>query len=280
MRRVFWAVTLTLALGGVVFSVDFGVVLNTAGEYMADTDGRGFTLGERIAPWFSAAPGGKTNFYFSGKVTLEYGVREAWTWPPVVELERTELNFRPVQRLYFSLGRQSFRDTGGMIVSGLFDGVSGTWGIGSARFSLGGFYTGLLYKKTAEILMTAGDLERYYQPLDYGDMTSYFSSRRVVASVGGEFPDLTSRLSLAASVLAQFDLNRYEGDSALHSQYVETRLSLEATDSLRFTVSGIGGLTETDGGTAAAFAAALQTDLAGKPRKQGAAIDIGAYEKE
>jgi hypothetical protein len=261
MRRAFLAVTLMLALAGAVFSVDFGLILNTAGEYTPDTDGQGFTFSEGIGPWFSMALGGKTNLYFSGKVTLEYGVQEAWIWPLLVELERTELNFRPVQTVYFSLGRQWFGDTGGMIVSGFFDGFSGAFGLGIARFSLGAFYTGFLYKKTAEIQMTTGDLERYYAPLDYGDLASYFSSRRVLASIVGDFPDLTSRFSFSVSALAQFDLNSYEGESALHSQYLETRFYIEAIDFLRFTITGIGGLTEIEGTNPAAnFAAALQAD--------------------
>jgi hypothetical protein len=39
MRQVFFAVNLTLSLAGAVFSADFGLVLNTPGEYAPDTDG-------------------------------------------------------------------------------------------------------------------------------------------------------------------------------------------------------------------------------------------------
>jgi hypothetical protein len=262
MRRVFLAGILTLVLTGAVFSVDFGVVLNTAGEYAPDTDGQSFAFKGGAGPWFASALGGKTNLYLSGKVTFEYGYdEEAWTWPPLVELERTELNFRPVQTMYFALGRQWFEDAGGMIVSGLFDGFSGTFGLGMARFSLGAFYTGFLYKKAAEILMTEGDLEYYYRSFDYGDLTSYFASRRIFSFVTGDFPDLISRLSLVVSALAQFDLNNYEDVSALNSQYLETHFNIEATDSLRFTITGVGELTEIQGANLTAnFAAALQTD--------------------
>jgi hypothetical protein len=245
MRRVFLVVTAILVLTGAVFPVDFGLVLSTAGEYAPDTDGQGFAFSGGVTPWFASALGGKTNLYLSGKVTFEYGYdEEAWVWPPLVELERTELNFRPFQTVYLVLGRQQFRDSGGMIASGLFDGFSGTFGLGMARLSVGVFYTGLIYKKTAEILMTAGDLEYYYRPFDYGDPGSYFASRRVFSFVTGEFPDLTSRLSLDVSALVQFDLNKYEDVSALNSQYLEARFGIEAVDALRFFITGVGGLAE------------------------------------
>jgi hypothetical protein len=260
MRRVFFAVTLTLILTGAAFSGDFGLVLNMAAEYASDAAGQGFVFSESIAPWYSKALGGKTNLYLSGKLTFEQGHNKD-AWPPVFELERTELNFRPSPAVYLTLGRQDFKDIGKMIASGFFDGFHGNFGFGRARFSLGAFYTGLLYKKTAEILMTMGDLEYYSRPLDYGDPASYFASRRLVAAAAGEFPDLTSRTSLAVSLLAQFDLNSYTGYSALHGQYLETRFSLEAADSLRFFVTGVGGLAETEGADPAFnFAAALETN--------------------
>jgi hypothetical protein len=262
VRRVFFAVALTTALAGAAFSVDFGLVLNTLGEYTPDTDRQGFAFRVGVTPWFASALGGKANLYLSGKVTFEYGYdEEAWVWPSLVELERTELNFHPVQAVYLALGRQQFADIGKMIASGFFDGIYGNFGLGGARLSLGAFYTGFLYKETAEILMTAGDLEYYYRPFDYADLTSYFASRRVFASVTGEFPDLTSRTSLEVSALGQFDLNGYEKDPPLNSQYLEVRFGVEAVNTLRFFVTGIGGATETEWTDPKFdFAAALEVD--------------------
>jgi hypothetical protein len=245
-----------------IFAIDFGLVLNTAGEYAPNSGEEGSNFSGSVTPWVSSVLGGKVNFYLSGKVTFEYEYDgEGWTWPPLVELERTELSFRPVQTVYLVLGRQWFKDNRGMIASGLFDGLLGSFGFGRMRLTGGVFYTGFLYKETAEILMTQGDLEYYQMPLDYGNPTSYFASRRVFAAVAGEFPDLTSRTSLVLSALAQFDLNSYEGVPALHSQYLETSLGLEAADTLRFTLTGIGALAEAAGaGTKINIAAALEAD--------------------
>jgi hypothetical protein len=130
-----------------------------------------------------------------------------------------------------------------MIVSGLFDGISGSAGFGKARLSLGALYTGFLYKETAEILMTTEDRERYLKPLDYGDLETWFASRRAIIPLDLEFSDLSSRLSLAFTLLAQFDLN---GAPALHTQYIEGRFGVEPADDLRFAITGIGGLAESE----------------------------------
>jgi hypothetical protein len=236
-------------------AADFGMVLAPAVEYVSDAE-EGFGFSASATPWLSAAIGEKAGLYVSAKVTFDYPYSEqAWKTPPLFELERTELNFRPVPAVYLVLGRQRYRDSGGMIASGLFDGVHGSFGLGRVRLTGGFFYTGLLYKETAEILMTTEDRNRYSKPLDYGDLDSYFASRRALAVLGLEFPDLTSRLSLAFDLLAQFDLN---GGTGLHTQYLEARLGFDAADPLRFTVTGIGALAESGGADPLAhFAAAL-----------------------
>jgi hypothetical protein len=269
MKRAFFAVTLSLAFAGAAFSIDFGIIFNAAGESAPDTERQVFAFTQSAAPWFSAVLGGKTNIHLSGK--LVYGYRhnkDEGAWSPLVELERTELNFRPVQAVYLTLGRQWFTDPGKMIASGLFDGFYGRFGLGRARLSLGAFYTGFLYKKTAEIVMTKGDSDFYRRPLDYGDLTSYFASRRALASITGEFPDLTSRTFLVVSALAQFDLNEYAEDSALHSQYLEARFGVEAADTLRFFITGVGGASEIEWAEPLFnFAAALEADweIPGQP---------------
>jgi hypothetical protein len=258
IKRVLFFAFLLLQIGGAAGAADFGLVLSTAGDYMSDPGGEGFGFTGSLRPWLSAAPGEKTGLYVSGKVTVEYEYDgQAWKTPPLFELERTELNFRPAPAVYLALGRQRYRDGGGMIASGLFDGVRGSFGLGRARLTGGLFYTGFLYKETAEILMSAGDRDRYTKVFDYGDPESYFASRRALAVLGLEFPDVTPRLSLAFEVLGQFDFN---GGSALHTQYLETRLGFEAAGALRFTLAGIGALAESEGDTLAHFAAAFGTE--------------------
>jgi hypothetical protein len=252
-------IILILLVGVSAGAADFGLVLNTAGEYASDTGGEGFGFAGSFTPWFSTVMGGKTGLYLSGKVTLGYErENSAWMDPVLVELERTELNFSPVQAVYLVLGRQRYQDSGAMILSGLFDGIHGSFGLGRARLSLGAFYTGFLYKNTAEILMTREDLEKRQKPLDYGDLSSYFASRRVLVPLDLEFADLATRLSLALTLLGQIDVN---DGPALHSQYLEARFGVEALDTLRFTLTGIGGIEEPeDADPRINFAAALAAD--------------------
>jgi hypothetical protein len=252
-------IILILFMGASAGAGDFGLVLNTAGEYASDSGGEGFGFTGSLTPWFSTAIGGKTGLYLSGKVTLGYEhENRAWMNPVLLELERTEMNFSPAQAIYLALGRQWYQDSGGLILSGLFDGVYGSFGLGRARLSAGAFYTGLLYKNTAEILMTAEDVEKRQKPLDYGDPDSYFASRRVLIPLDLEFADLASRLSLALTLLAQIDVN--EGP-ALHSQYLEAQAGVEAADTLRVTLKGAGGLEEREGADVRInFAAALGAD--------------------
>jgi hypothetical protein len=147
-----------------------------------------------------------------------------------------------------------------MAASGLFDGLHGSAGFAWGRLSLGVFYTGLLYKETAEILMTAGDLENYGRELDYADGESYFASRRILAALTGEFPDLTRRSSLALTALAQFDVNP-AGGGALHSQYLLGRYTYRPLEMLGLYVSGGLDLAEAEGAALqAGFAAAFGAD--------------------
>jgi hypothetical protein len=276
MKRVIQQALLVLvfASASAAFAVDFGLVLAPEWEYVSDTAGRGHGFTAGITPWFSAAPGEGANLYLSGKLTLEYEYEtQKWADPFLAELERAELTLNPARGFTVSLGRQFYRDEGGMIASGLFDGLSAGFGLGPARVFLGGFYTGFQYKESAEILMTAEDRVRYALPLDYEDMDTYFASRRVLIPVTLEFPGLLSRLSLSVSGLAQIDINdneeNEEPDTALHTQYLEACLDIEALDSLRLGLAGIGERVDAEGLEAKrSFAAAftLEWDLPGSPR--------------
>jgi hypothetical protein len=258
MRRTLFAAALALVFTGALFSADYGLVLSAMGEYFSDTEGE-FSFSGSSTLWLFTALGEKATLYFSGKLSFSYeDGQDGWSWPPLFELGRTELSLYPAQSGRINLGRQWFGD--GMIVQGLFDGLSAGFSLGRVRLNSGVFYTGFLHKRTAEILLSGGDYRAYYEPFEYGDPASYFASRRLLANLAWEFPDLSSRTSLGITALAQFDLNDYQDSYALHSQYLEAHFNVDIMDTLRFTITGIGGLTENEAPVRANFAAALGSE--------------------
>jgi hypothetical protein len=81
------------------------------------------------------------------------------------------------------------------------------------------WYTGLLYKQNANILMTDNDRESYDTLVDYGDFSNtYFAPKRIFASVGWEHPSVGEFIHLNAAIIGQFDLT--EEDEKYHSQYM------------------------------------------------------------
>jgi hypothetical protein len=237
-RHISGAVLLFFAAAA--FAADFGVVLGTEGEYTGAMSPEGFSVAAYASPWISAALNETINFHASGK--LIYGYAEAKDPPGNLffELERTELNWHPASLLYIALGRQRFRDTLGMTVSGLFDGAAGSVNFGVGRVSLGAFYTGLLYKETAKIIMTPNDLQNYQKSFALDDLAAYFASRRVLLALTGEFPALTPRTALTVQGLAQFDVN--DTPDTLHTQYLEIRFTAEPLEPLHLEAGVLGEL--------------------------------------
>jgi hypothetical protein len=129
------------------------------------------------------------------------------------------------------------------VAAGLFDGLSAGFSAAGSRFSAGAWYTGLLYKDTADIVMTGRDRAAYAEPpaLDWDN--GYFASRRVMGSLEWEKPDLGPRSSLALGVLAQFDLNGDDEDR-LHSQYLSARYGLRLFPGWDLQVDGVLGMGE------------------------------------
>jgi hypothetical protein len=255
VKRSLICVIFALAARGTAAGADFGLVLSGTGEYLSRTGSEGAGFTGSFTPWFSAALPRNLGLYVSGKAAFEY-TQDGEGWErPLFELDRTKLSFRPHQAVYAAFGRQRYQDSSGMIVSGLFDGLSSSIGFSWARVSLGAFYTGFLYKGAADILMTAEDRDQYLAPLDYGDPGTYFASRRILLPLDIEFPDLASRLSLALTALAQIDVN---DAPKLHTQYLTARFGFEAADTLRLGLTGTGALAEYEGAEVKAnFAAAF-----------------------
>jgi hypothetical protein len=203
------------------------------------------------------ALGETAGLYASGKMTVLYEEKGERPRSYFFEPERTELSLRPFSGLYLNFGRRRFGDPAGIIASGLFDGLNGAVNLGICRLSLDAYYTGLLYKETAKILMTGSDINRYGKPLDAPGLSGYFASRRALLALTGDFPGLTCRTSLAVQMLAQIDAN--DGEDTLHSQYLELRFAAEPLNPLHINLGGAAELAEGRDGTwggLAAFAGA------------------------
>jgi hypothetical protein len=116
-------------------------------------------------------------------------------------------------------------------MNGLFDGLAFSFDWGKTRLSAGAFYTGLLYKKTAYIVMSPGDYADYY------DRDHYFASQRLVFSLGWEIPGIfTTDGAINLGITGQFDLNDPENQidttgqidrtAKIHSQYALVQFTL------------------------------------------------------
>jgi hypothetical protein len=246
-----------LSIHAAAFSVDFGLILDGEGKYAGALNPEGFSLGLNMRPWVSGLATERINYYVSAKLSYKYAENREPRNFFFIELERTELNLYPRSGLYATLGRQQFQDATGLIASGLFDGAAGTVNLALCRLSLGAFYTGLLYKETANIRMTAGDFERYQKPLDETNPADQFASSRALLALTGEFPDLTLRTSLTVQGLAQFDLN--DTPETLDTHYLNIYFAMEPVDSLYVNLGGVGMLAwdgEDLAGNAAIFAGA------------------------
>ncbi|MDR1058229.1 MAG: hypothetical protein LBL43_01650 [Treponema sp.] len=227
-------------------AADFGLALNQEAKTSNEAGGDGaFFYTPTIKPWLSASPGESVSLYLSAGVgfdyTADFGGGSAWRSPAALpEIERTELTWTASPSLYVRLGRQRFRDPAGLIAAGLFDGLSAGFSAGGGRFSLGAWYTGLLYRDTADIVMTARDQTEYQEP--YSLKGGYFASRRGMVSFEWENPGLGPRSSLALGVLGQFDLNG--GGDKFHSQYLSARYGFRPSGSVELGASGVFGIGE------------------------------------
>jgi hypothetical protein len=254
MKRLplFGAALFLLFCSGPLFGADFGAALGANPEWQgagAEIDGV-YSFG--LDPWFSASPHEKLDLYFSAGLSLRYEDEE-WTLLP--ELGRFMLAAQILPRLGLELGRIRFGDPNGLVATGLFDGLSLACELGGSRLSVGGYYTGFLYKGSADIYMTLSDTLEYQKPFDWENaVATYFASRRVLASLTWEAPALGgSPHGLYVNGLAQFDLNGKE--DSLHSQYLSARFRLSPLTALSLSAGGVLSLVEQGEG-------AMETGLA------------------
>jgi hypothetical protein len=275
-KKLFFCAAALLLCAGTVFSQDYGLNLRFLPVvYAGDKPYGKFNFTGTAVPWFGTPLGEQGNLYLSAGLSVEYAEEE---WKPVFEPYRFGLTYRFDSGLRLEAGRIS-RQPLGLVYTGLFDGFALDFELGKNRLSAGAFYTGLLYKKTANIVMSPGDYG------DFNDGDHYFSSRRLLFSLGWGLP-VSGGASLGLEAIGQIDLNepdaRIAGDAKVHSQYATATFTLPF---LQYFNAGLGAaLGIIEAGRDAGFCFAASADLDWLPPggrtdllSLGAAVSSGAW---
>jgi len=158
----------------------------------------------------------------------------------VPEILHTELTMR-FGASGIRVGRMNYSDPLSFIATGLFDGVQYFHNGPFGSFNIGAWYTGLLYKKNARIMMTSDEQATFVQPIDYEDFfDTYFAPKRVITALGWEHPSFGNFMHFSPAVVAQFDLS---GD--YHSQYLIMKAAIPISN-LRLEVGSAVELSQGD----------------------------------
>ena len=239
MKRILLLPVLLFFSAALVFSADYGFLIEQ--NFEATKEEASYT--PAFIPWFSWN-NDRTSVYFSGIFSVKYysynsessAGSSGWVKPLLTpELSRFAVSHRISQRYSIEAGRIEYTDAMDFTASGLFDGLRFNAVTSLGSISIGAFYTGLLYKETAEILMTAHDIDHYEQAWN-GDFDSYGASRRAFAAVRWDIP-VGKTNTLSAEALFQFDLNNT--DDILNSQYGEVQMAFYPTNMTEITVGAL-----------------------------------------
>jgi hypothetical protein len=242
MKRCALLPALLLLSAGLAFPLDFGLLLDEKfeyGKFEGENNTTASTTG--FTPWFSWDGGEGLSLYFSGLFTLWYGSsddgisdNDGFGKPALLpELSRFSVSYRINQSMSLEAGRVFYADVLGVTASGLFDGVRYEASFGQNTLNAGLYYTGLLYKETAKIVMTGSDADNYGDTRRLDDFfDDYFASRRLLLAARWDMP-LGETNNFSFEALFQFDLNG--DDDRLHSQYAEAQIELFAYSKIGLT---------------------------------------------
>jgi hypothetical protein len=254
MKKFLLLPALLLCSAILIYSVDFGLLVDQKAE-AGDDLGSGdvsFSYSPGFTPWFSWDGGQNLSLYFSGFFSMDYNHyddniddNDGWKKPVLLpELSRFSVSYRPNRDLLVQAGRIPYTDALGFAASGLFDGFLTEAAFPNGSVTAGCFYTGFLYKETAKITMTGGDMQNYAEPWDWDYFGDYFASRRALAAFRWDMPLLEFH-NLTFEALAQFDLNG--NDESLHSQYGEVLADLFLSSKLGITAGALFEIMEIGG---------------------------------
>jgi hypothetical protein len=213
-RRAFLTLLFTLFsffFANQLFAVDVGLVVDQNAIVSGTSGGAGFGYNGILIPRITGLIGDAGDFYLSGGFNYKSD-----PWSLVPELLRTDFSWR-TGSMDFTVGRMAYDDPLGYVASGLFDGARFSQYTKIGTFSIGAWYTGLLYKERAKIEMTENEHTAYKTAIDWNDFSNtYYAPRRFLAAVDWEHKGLLERAIVRLSLLGQFDLS----EEKLHSQYL------------------------------------------------------------
>ena len=232
-------------------AMDFGLILDqNIGLGGVGAEKPAFEYQANFVPRFSSLVGdpsgrGFGEFIITAGLTAGYD-QEGYFIP---ELLRSEFSWRSGDAK-ITAGRMEYVAPSAYIAEGLFDGFQFLYDSRVGTFNAGAWYTGLLYKKKANILTTETDEQSFFATVDYDDFANtYFASRRMVAALDWEHPSVADLVRVKAAFIAQADLNRnrnnYKEDH-LHSQYFTAKVGVPV-ESFVFELGGIIELAEIPG---------------------------------
>jgi hypothetical protein len=218
MKKYAVVLCLLFALNSVSHAIDFGLIVDQSAGYGGGGDDAAADYTAAFVPRFSALIGDTADIYVSAGFIIEYE-RDVIRFVP--ELLRTEFTW-----LFgigdLKAGRIYYSDPLGFIANGLFDGARVSIPTDFGTFSAAAVYTGLLYKRRANITMTPQEAEAYALEPDFNDFAgTYFAPGRVAAALEWEHLSLGGPLQVRAAVLGQFDTG-----GGLHSQYIAAKIAL------------------------------------------------------
>ncbi|MCL2185134.1 MAG: hypothetical protein FWB86_04665 [Treponema sp.] len=197
-----------------LWAYDFGLVTSVKTSFGNVNEENNFHFKTDFWPRFSCLIGDNASFYAAAGIALDYED----TFRIIPELLRTEFTYNSGS-WGIKAGRINYADPLSFIAAGLFDGVQYHTNTSIGRFNISAFYTGLLYKETANITMTPEDLNIYNTPLDFSDFSNtYFAPKRLIAAFDWSHPSIARKFRMNVSVIGQFDLS--DSDYQYHSQYL------------------------------------------------------------
>jgi len=225
MKRFF--LLLLLVVPAFLWAFDFGAALSQDIGVSGIGSNTEVDYTGGIIPFFSMSLGDSSDLYISAWIKVVYEDKEAVF---VSEMLRTEFSWR-YNNLKIKAGRIPYAAPLDFIAEGLFDGAQAFYDTKVGTFNAGSWYTGLLYKKSANIIMTPGDLLSYNDTLDYGNFfKTYFASKRMMMALGWEYPDIAGLIRGKAGLLGQIDLNDYSdydsNNTTCSSMYLSAKAAM------------------------------------------------------